>query len=78
DLNTFLRGWGNYFRRGNSTMAFRTIDQFAWERLARFNARKHGSRNWRRGMVDLIGSRTHLGLIRLAGTVRYPAAHAAG
>jgi RNA-directed DNA polymerase len=78
DLNGFLRGRGNYFRRGNSTMAFRQIDQFAWERLARFNARKHGSRNWRRGMVDLVASRSNLGLIRLAGTVRYPAAHATG
>jgi hypothetical protein len=45
--------------------------------MARFIARKHGSRNWKRGMVDLIDSRTGLGIYRLAGTVRYPWVHAA-
>jgi len=77
DLNAFLRGWGAYFRYGNSTQAFRAIDRFVFERMARFLARKHGSRDWKRGMVDLIESRTGLGLHRLAGTVRYSRAHAA-
>jgi len=76
ELNRFLRGWGAYFRHGNSTRQFHHLDQFVFERLARFIARKHGSRNWRRGMIDLIESRTTLGLYRLAGTVRYASAHA--
>lgn len=76
ELNRFLRGWGAYFRHGNSTRQFHHLDQFVFERLARFIARKHGSRNWRRGKIDLIESRTTLGLYRLAGTVRYASAHA--
>lgn len=77
DLNRFLRGWGAYFRHGNSTRQFRALDAYVYERVARFIARKHGSRNWRRGMVDLQESKTGLGLHRLGGTVSYPSAHAA-
>jgi RNA-directed DNA polymerase len=76
NLNAFLRGWGAYFRHGNSTKAFRAIDRFVFERMARFIARKHGSRTWKRGMVDLIDSQTGLGIYQLAGTVRYAGAHA--
>lgn len=76
DVNAFLKGWAAYFRHGNSTRAFKHIDRFVFDRLARFIARKHGSRNWKRGMTDLIESRTTLGLLRLAGTVTYRAAHA--
>ncbi len=76
DLNAFLRGWGAYFRHGNSTKAFQSIDRFVFERMARFIARKHGSRNWKRGMVDLIDSQTGLGIQPLAGTIRYTGAHA--
>ncbi len=77
DLNAFLRGWGAYFRHGNSTQQFRALDAFVFERLARFETRKHGSRNWRRGVFELLEDEGTLGLVRLAGTVRYPAAHAA-
>jgi RNA-directed DNA polymerase len=76
EVNRFLKGWGAYFHHGNSTRQFHHLDQFVFERLARFIARKHGSRNWRRGMIDLAESRTTLGLYRLAGTVRYASAHA--
>ena len=77
DLNRFLRGWGAYFRHGNATKQFKHLDRYVFERLARFIARKHHSRNWQRGMVDLLESHTQLGLHRLAGTVRYASAHAA-
>ena len=77
DLNAFLRGWGAYFRFGNSTRAFRAIDSFVFERVARFHARKHGSRTWKQGMVDLIESKDGLGIYRLGGTVRNRVAHAA-
>jgi RNA-directed DNA polymerase len=75
-VNRFLRGWGAYFRYGNSTQQFKQLDAYVFERLARFIARKHHARNWRRGMVDLIDSHTKLGLYHLAGTVRYASAHA--
>jgi RNA-directed DNA polymerase len=77
DLNAFLRGWGAYFRHGNSTQQFKALDAFVSERLARFETRKHGSRNWRRGVFELLKDEDTLGLVRLAGTVRYPTAHAA-
>ena len=77
-VNRFLRGWGAYFRQGNSTRQFHHIDTYAFERVAVFIARKHGARTWKYGMAALLESRTRLGLIRLAGTVRYPSAHAAG
>lgn len=77
ELNAFLRGWGAYFCYGNSTQQFKHLDAYVFERLARFIARKRGSRTWKRGMVDLIDSHTRLGLYRLTGTVRYPSANAA-
>jgi RNA-directed DNA polymerase len=77
DLNAFLRGWGAYYRHGNSTHQFKALDRFVFERLARFEARKRGSRNWRRGTFELLKSESSLGLVRLAGTVGYPNAHAA-
>jgi RNA-directed DNA polymerase len=77
DLNAFLRGWGAYFRHGNSTKQFRSLDAFVFERLARFESRKHGSRNWRRGIYELLLDEGQLGLVRLAGTVSYPSVHAA-
>jgi len=75
-VNRFLKGWGGYFRYGNSTRQFKQLDAFVFERVARFIARKHGARNWRRGLADLIESSTRLGLHRVAGTVRYVSAHA--
>jgi RNA-directed DNA polymerase len=75
-LNRFLKGWGGHFRYGNSTLQFKRLDAFVFERVARFIARKHGSRNWRRGSADLIESPTPLRLHRVAGTVRYVSAHA--
>lgn len=78
DVNRFLRGWGAYFRHGNSTQQFRQIDSFVFDRIARFIARKHGSRNWRRGVVDLVESQTTLGIYRLAGTIGYSTAQASG
>ena len=36
ELNQFLRGWGRYFRYGNSARIFDAISQYAPERLAGF------------------------------------------
>lgn len=77
-VNRFLLGWGAYFRWGNSTRQFRALDQYVAECLCRFIARKHGRRDRGHGLYVLLKSRTRLGLIRLAGTVRYPSAYVAG
>ena len=39
ELNPVLRGWGNYFRWGNSTRQFTQVDSYVRERLALHDAR---------------------------------------
>jgi len=75
-LNPVLRGWGAYFRQGNSSAKFGHVDHYVQERVARLASRKHGLSgcNWSdRFTWDWLGN---LGIHRLTGTVRYPAAHA--
>src|SRR5262245_51170721 len=40
-LNRSLRGWSNYFRYGSRSKAYRSIDQYVFERVRRFLARRH-------------------------------------
>ncbi len=72
DLNQFLRGWGGYFRYGNSARVFDAISQYALERFAAFVGKRHKrSRRW--GMRKVTcASPNHLGLITLCGTVVAP------
>ncbi|HET7486332.1 MAG TPA: group II intron reverse transcriptase/maturase [Acidimicrobiales bacterium] len=75
-LNPVLRGWGAYFRQGNSSAKFGAIDHYVHERVAILASRKHALSgfNWQdRFTWDWLGN---LGIYRLTGTVRYPAAHA--
>jgi len=75
DLNPVLRGWGTYFRQGNSSAKFGAIDAYVHERMARLASRKHGIHgiNWLdRFTWNWLGD---LGIYRLTGTVRYPAVH---
>jgi RNA-directed DNA polymerase len=77
NLNRVLRGWGAYFRHGNSARKFADIDSYVHERLAIFASIKHGlhyHRNWTRRFTWawLRG----LGVYRLSGRVRSGAAHA--
>jgi hypothetical protein len=44
NLNRILRGWGAYFRRGNSARKFADIDSYVHERLAIFASIKLGLR----------------------------------
>jgi hypothetical protein len=48
NLNPALRGWGAYFRYGNSGRKFAQIDGYVNERLAILASTKHGltGRNW--------------------------------
>jgi RNA-directed DNA polymerase len=71
ELNPVLRGWGNYFRWGNSARKFSTIDSYVHRRLATFASNKEGrrGRNWKRRFTSSwIKS---LGVHHLSGTVRY-------
>jgi hypothetical protein len=76
DLNPVLRGWGAYFRYGNSSQKFDAIDSYVHERMAKLASVKHGTsgRNWATRFN--YGWLTDLGVYRLSGTVRYRAAHA--
>jgi RNA-directed DNA polymerase len=76
DLNLVLRGWGAYFRNGNSARKFNAIDGYVHERLAILASRKHGlrGRNWTTRYT--YGWITRLGVYRLTGTVRRASAHA--
>ena len=70
NVNRVVRGWGNYFRYGNSAAKFSAIDSYVNERLAILASAKHGlqGRNW----VTRFNYEwaTRLGVHRLSGTVR--------
>ncbi len=73
NLNRFLIGWGGYFRRGNSSRQFDKIDQFAFDRVARFLGERH---QCRRPLVEgrgLLARRRDLIPRRLVGTIARPA-----
>jgi RNA-directed DNA polymerase len=74
-LNRVLRGWGAYFRDGNSARKFAQIDGYVHERLAIFASIKHGrhGRNYHRFTWGWFIS---LGVYLLSGRVRHGAAHA--
>ena len=71
DLNPVLRGWGNYFRFGNSSRKFAQVDGFVHERMAKLARTKYGGRE--RGLVTRYNYEwlTSLRVHRLKGTVRY-------
>ena len=74
DLNPILRGWGNYFRTGNAHTKFVQIDRYVERRLGALMRKRYG-RNLRPGQWE-IWTREWFeghGLIRLRGTIRYPA-----
>jgi RNA-directed DNA polymerase len=76
DLNPVIRGWGNYFRYGNSGQKFDHIDAYVNERLALLASAKHGQtgRNWATRYT--YAWCTRLGVYRLSGRVTRWTAHA--
>jgi RNA-directed DNA polymerase len=76
DLTPVLRGWGAYFRHGNSSRKFASVDAYVQERLALLASRKYGlsGRYWATRFT--YGWARQLGVYRLTGTVAYRAAHA--
>jgi group II intron reverse transcriptase/maturase len=75
-LNPVLRGWGNYFRTGNSARKFNQIDSYVHERLAILACNKHqlSGRKWDSRFNGEWFRR--LGVHTLKGTIHYGTAHA--
>jgi RNA-directed DNA polymerase len=65
-----LRGWGNFFRWGNSTRKFVQIDSYVRERLALFDSKKRGKSGRRWGEVHTYAWYKGLGMHILSGTVQ--------
>jgi group II intron reverse transcriptase/maturase len=75
-LNPVLRGWGNYFRVGNSARKFNQIDSYVHERLAILASNKH-QRSGRRWTTEYnVAWFQRLGVHTLNGSVRYGSANA--
>ncbi len=72
ELNRFLRGWGGYFRYGNSARHFDQISTYALKRLASFVAKRHGHAPGYGMSVVAYRSTNRIGLISLNGTVVAP------
>jgi RNA-directed DNA polymerase len=71
DLNPVLRGWGAYFRHGNSSAKFSVIDSYVHERMSKLASVKHATRHRLRASRFNYGWLTGLGIYRLTGNVRY-------
>ena len=72
ELNPVLRGWGNYFGRGNSARKFTQIDNYVRLRLALFDMKKRRKRGWWRvGTYTTPDWYSRLNVYRLAGTINY-------
>ena len=68
-VNPIVRGWGNYFRYGNSFEQFEKVDRYVWWRLRWRYYVEHRKR--RRGMRDFPRDlKQESGLYRLRGTLR--------
>jgi group II intron reverse transcriptase/maturase len=71
DLNPVLRGWGAYFRYGNSNRKFAAIDSYVHWRLSKLASVKHATRHRLWASRFNYGWLSELGIHRLTGTVRY-------
>lgn len=78
ELNPVLRGWGNYFRWGNSAEKFTQIDSYVHERLALFDSKKRGWGGRRWGKTHSWTWYVRLGVLRLSGRVCYGVTATAG
>ena len=77
ELNAVLRGWGGYFRYGNSNRKFALIDSYVHLRLSKLASVKYATRGRLRASRFNYGWLTGLGIYRLTGRVkRWTPAHA--
>jgi RNA-directed DNA polymerase len=70
EVNRVLRGWGAYFRVGNSGDKFAQVDNYVRERLGLFLSKKVGKsgRRWESHSLEFF---QRLGVYRLSGTVTW-------
>jgi len=60
-LNRVIRGWRNYFRIGNSTKKFQSLDRPVWERLRRRVRWIKGARGrWNEKALSMLMARSGL------------------
>jgi group II intron reverse transcriptase/maturase len=71
DLNPVLRGWGAYFRYGNSSAKFTAIDSYVHNRMSKLASVKYATRGRLRASRFNYDWLTGLGIYRLTGSVRY-------
>ncbi len=73
EVNPVLRGWGNYFRTGNASRQFCSVDSFVVRRLRALRCKRKG-RNLQPGEVARWTREyfENLGLHRLRGMTCYP------
>ena len=86
ELNPILRGWCNYFRTGNASRHFRSIDRYVTNCIVRLLRRRRCHQGRGRNQRPILWRQTwtharlvnDFGLFQLLGTIRYPgASHAA-
>ncbi len=70
EVNRVLRGWGAYFRVGNSSEKFAQVDSYVHERLGLFLSKKAG-KSGRRWAVYGVEFFRQLGVYQLVGTVAW-------
>jgi group II intron reverse transcriptase/maturase len=70
DLNPVLRGWGAYFRYGNSNRKFAAIDSYVHWRMSKLASIKYATRGRLRVSRFNYGWLTDLGIYRVTGNVR--------
>ena len=73
EINQAVRGWGAYFRVGNSSRKFAQVDDYVRERLALFLSKKTGQHG-RHFEQYTYAYFKRLGVYRLVGTVKWFAA----
>ena len=71
DLNRVLRGWGAYFRYGNSNRKFSAIDAYVHLQMSKLASVKYATRGRLRVTRFNYGWLTGLGIYRLMGKVRH-------
>lgn len=85
-LNPTLRGWGAYFRTGNASRHFNSIDRYVTDCLHRLLRRRRSHQGTGRNRRPILWRRDRpharlvvdFGLHKLLGTIRYPGpSHAA-
>jgi RNA-directed DNA polymerase len=74
EVNRVVRGWGAYFRVGNSTRKFNAVDDYVRERLARFLAKKQAKRSKHHRKRYTWAFFAGLGVYQLTGTIKWDTA----